>query len=260
MMSDDFSQGALSKRLQELSVRNNSPASTQSRTLAAMNGIKALILRENLSPGDPLPTEAKLEKELGVSRSSVREAVRKLEALDIVEVRHGSGSFVGKMSLSPVVETLALRASLSAEGGAEFLLEVADARRTLDQGLAATVIEHYRDNPDPTLDEIVQTMMDKAASGEGFMPEDINFHDTMLKSLNNELIRQTYSSLWLVHSAILPDLVTDTTGKAVPTARAHRAMLDAAYAGDVDAYSVAVNEHYQPLKESLAALVEARAE
>ena len=72
MMSDDFSQGALSERLKELSVRDNSTASTRSRTLTAMNGIKALILRENLGPGDPLPTEAKLEKELGVSRSSVR--------------------------------------------------------------------------------------------------------------------------------------------------------------------------------------------
>ena len=91
------------------------------------------------------------------------------------------------------------------------------------------------------------------------MPEDINFHDIMLQAVTNELLRQTYSSLWLVHSAILPDLVTDTTGKAVPTAKAHRAMLDAAYAGDVNAYRTAVDEHYQPLRESLAALVETRA-
>lgn len=256
MMSDDFSQAALSTRLEKLAVRYNAPSTTQSRAAAAMNEIKALILQDNLAPGDPLPTEAKLEKRLGVSRSSVREAVRKLEALDIVEVRHGSGSFVGPMSLEPMVETLALRASLSAAGGADFLLEVAQARRTLDLGLAPAVVAHYQGNPDPVLDELVDTMIEKAEAGEGFMPEDIHFHDTMIGALGNELMRQTYSSFWLVHSSILPDLVTDTSGKAVPTAKAHRAMLDAAYAGDLEAYLEAVDAHYKPLQESLAALVE----
>src|SRR5690606_15222188 len=63
--------------------------------------IRELILTRELRTGDPLPTEAELCDALDVSRSSVREAIRSLATLDIVEVRHGHGTFVGKMSLDP---------------------------------------------------------------------------------------------------------------------------------------------------------------
>ena len=77
-----------------------------------MDAIKSYILRHGLHPGDRLPTESALCADLGVSRSSVREALRRLQALDIVTVRQGSGSYVGEMSMQPLVETLVLRAAL----------------------------------------------------------------------------------------------------------------------------------------------------
>ena len=64
-----------------------------------MDAIKSYILRERLQPGDVLPTETQLCDTIGASRSSVREAVRKLEALNIVKVEHGKGTFVGSLSL-----------------------------------------------------------------------------------------------------------------------------------------------------------------
>ncbi len=75
--------------------------------------IKQLILTRDLKPGDLLPTEAELCETLGVSRSSVREAMRTLATLDIVEVRYGHGTFVGGMSLDPMVEALVFRGVLS---------------------------------------------------------------------------------------------------------------------------------------------------
>ena len=52
------------------------------------------ILRDNMQPGDKIPTEAELIQMLGVSRSTVREAVRRLETRNILEVRQGAGTFV----------------------------------------------------------------------------------------------------------------------------------------------------------------------
>lgn len=87
-----------------------------SRTLLrqeVVEGIKRYILDERLRPGDPLPTEPALCEALGASRSSVREAVKILDALDIVDVRHGHGTYVGRLSLSALVESLTFRGLLS---------------------------------------------------------------------------------------------------------------------------------------------------
>ena len=56
----------------------------------ARSRIKANIIENRLRPGDPLPSESELAQDLAVSRSSVREAVKALEVLGIVEVRHGT--------------------------------------------------------------------------------------------------------------------------------------------------------------------------
>ena len=69
----------------------------------AEEGIKNYILTHRLQAGDLLPSEAVLCEELGCSRSSLREAVRTLSSLDIVEVRHGHGTFVSEMSLAPLL-------------------------------------------------------------------------------------------------------------------------------------------------------------
>ncbi|MGO1588094.1 FadR/GntR family transcriptional regulator, partial [Corynebacterium casei] len=74
------------------------PLPPLNRTESAIQAIKSYIVNHNLKPGDPLPSEHQLCQELQVSRSAVREAVGQLQALDIVRVERGKGSFVGDMS------------------------------------------------------------------------------------------------------------------------------------------------------------------
>ncbi len=252
MMSDNFPQAAVADLLSSVAISTAvTPATSTTRAVATMNAIKAHILRNNLNPGDPLPTEAVLEEELGVSRSSVREALRRLEALDIVKVKQGSGSFVGEMSLEPMVETLVLRASLSAEGNRKFLREVAETRRTLDIGAAATIVAALKGSRNEELHQIVDSMVAAAERDGQFMAQDVAFHEALFRSSPHQLIRQIYSSLWLVHTSIVPNLDTVVEGSAVRTARAHLDMLEAAEAGDLAAYLAAVDDHYAPLLESL---------
>lgn len=63
--------------------------------------IKELILERRLGPGDPLPTEAELMELFEAGRVSVREALKALQAMNVVEIRRGFGTFVGSLSLSP---------------------------------------------------------------------------------------------------------------------------------------------------------------
>ena len=157
-----------------------------------MDAIKSYILRHGLHPGDRLPTESALCADLGVSRSSVREALRRLQALDIVTVRQGSGSYVGEMSMQPLVETLVLRAALDEINGAQSLHAIIDTRRALDLGIAVPLTRAMKGTTNPHL----------AAASRQEMED---------------------------------------------TAEAHAAILRACEAGDVEAYTAAVDAHYAPL-------------
>ena len=76
--------------------------SKKEASLVLQDKIKSLIIKQNLKSGDLMPTENELIEQLGVSRSSLREAIKSLEALYILDIRHGVGTFVSESSLVPL--------------------------------------------------------------------------------------------------------------------------------------------------------------
>lgn len=214
--------------------------------------IKQLILSRNLRPGDPLPTEAELCETLDVSRSSVREAIRTLSTLDIVDVRHGHGTYVGSMSLAPMVETLVFRGVLNPEDSLDALREVVEVRLALDLSMAERVVAAAQGEVHRELDELVDAMIAKAGNGELFLEEDRLFHTALFDATGNHLAGQLVGAFWDVHTAALPQLGITPPADIHHTANAHRDMLEAARSGDVHAYRDAVVEHYGPLQRVLA--------
>lgn len=75
--------------------------------LEIVSELKEYIKTENIKPGDKLPSERVLSEMLGVGRSSVREALRSLELLGIIETRHGGGTFLASSQHYKLVELLA---------------------------------------------------------------------------------------------------------------------------------------------------------
>lgn len=228
---------------------------TTSKTLGSrvdetMSAIKSYIIDHDLSPRDVLPTEQALCEELGASRSSIREAIRKLEALHIVQVTHGKGTFVGDLSLDPLVETLAFRAMIgnADKHNLQELRDVIQVRRSLDLGAADEIVERLRGTKQPELEHIIASMNDSAQQGDTFLQQDIVFHYYLLSLTDNHVLVQLAHSLWLVHMAVLPQLGLAVSTELETTANAHQHMLDAAIAGDIESFKRAVNEHYRPIE------------
>ncbi len=71
----------------------------------AFEAIRQYVVREKLRPGDPLPSERQMQQQLGISRAPVREALRVLQSVGMIEARQGKGLFVKRMDLRPVVDT-----------------------------------------------------------------------------------------------------------------------------------------------------------
>ncbi|CRH64768.1 FadR/GntR family transcriptional regulator [Gardnerella vaginalis] len=229
----------------------NNPTAPISRCDETINAIKSYILRKHLKPDDALPGEVQLCNQICTSRSSIREAIRKLEALNIVRVEHGKGTFIGSLSLSPMVETLAFRALISADKNLIDLQNVVEMRKFLDIGCAEEVVKSLAGTEQSNLFEIVNKMSKYAAQGKTFMQLDIDFHMGVLSQLNNNVAKQMVKSFWLVHMAVLPQLRIPVSAEIEQTADAHKDILKAAIAGDVNAYRQAIIKHYEPIESIL---------
>ncbi|MFC9560521.1 FadR/GntR family transcriptional regulator [Agromyces sp. NPDC056965] len=224
---------------------------TSRRRESVTDQIKHLILTEGLRPGDLMPTEAEICARLEVSRSSVREAMRTLAALDIVEVRHGHGTYVGQLSLAPLVEGLVFRGVVDQDDSVAALREVVEVREALDLAMAEQIVAALDGAHDPELERLVAEMTTKAARGEAFAAEDLAFHTRLLGYLDNALVGQLVAAFWEVNTVVYPMLGLAPAEDIVDTARAHGAMLEAAASGDAARYRRAVIEHYLPLRRAL---------
>jgi DNA-binding FadR family transcriptional regulator len=222
-----------------------------SRASSTAAQIKEFSLTQGLRPGDPLPTEAELCTLLGVSRGSVREAVRTLATLDIVEVRHGHGTFVGQMSLDALVEALVFRGVLSPGDDLQALREVLEVRQALDLAVAENVAAVFAGTSNPEIAALVTAMNDLAERGLPFMDQDRQFHALMLSRIDNSLVAQLVTAFWDVHTAVLPRLGVQVPEDIAQTVHAHGEMLAAAEAGDVESLRRSIIDHYAPLRRVL---------
>ena len=221
------------------------------RKVTTSDRIKDLILSDGLRPGDLLPTEGELCSRLGVSRSNVREAIRKLSTLDIVDVRHGHGTYVGEMTLDALVEALVFRGVLSPGDDLDALRDVVEVRKALDHGMSEQIVDALKGTENSELKALVDEMTALAAAGKTFPQQDRAFHTGLLAKLGNSLVGQLVAAFWDVHTAVLPKLNVAVASDLEQTAQAHGLMLEAAESGDAEAFRAAITAHHEPIMRAL---------
>ncbi|MDO5633297.1 MAG: FadR/GntR family transcriptional regulator [Micrococcus sp.] len=217
--------------------------------------IQDYIRRHRLAPGSLMPTEAELCDEIGVSRSSIREAMRVLATLDIVDVRHGHGTFVGELSLTPLVSGLVFRGSL-AGGTISTLRDVVQLRTALDLQVGPELIEYYRGTTNPDLRALVDQMRERNARGEHFREPDLRFHELLTAPLENEIVRQLITAFWSVHTDLVPLIASTPSADMDATVQAHDDIVSALEAGDGPGYDAAIRAHYAPLSALITNLAQ----
>ncbi|MDV3124165.1 FadR family transcriptional regulator [Mycobacterium sp. 21AC1] len=210
--------------------------------------IKEYILTNHLSPGDPLPTENELSQQLNVSRSRIREAVKTLSALDIVEVRHGYGTYVGQLSFRAMVESLAFRGMLNAEDGLHVFAELVDFRELIETSLAGQIMDRLTPQAALSMRRLTEAMAEKAARGEEFPAEDREFHLLLMETSGALAVGMT-GAFWDVHALASRSL--GPPDDLQETVDGHVAILDAIEMGDADQLRKAISAHYAPVRERM---------
>ncbi|MFB7595584.1 FadR/GntR family transcriptional regulator [Streptomyces sp. NPDC056160] len=218
--------------------------------------IKSYILDNRLGPGDPLPSEAELCTALGASRSSIREAVKTLAVLDIVEVRRGHGTYVGRLSLSALVEGLVFRGLLSPQDDLRILSELIEVRELIERGMAERILAALAPEDLDALDALVDEMDRRGAAGEDLAECDRAFHERLMEPIDNKLVGQLSQAFWDVYAIVAPHLQGVSETDEAGTVADHRAIVRAARDGDAAGFARALSGHYAPVRARLA---EARA-
>ncbi len=137
-----------------------------------------------------MPTEAELGERLGISRNSVREALKALQAVDIIEVRHGFGTYVGECSLDPFAEALIFRGRRAVRGDRHDLAELVDVRHALEVGLVERLIAVITDDDLARLAARLDTLREYAGRGAAGDAADRAFHEELYAPLGNRLMNQ----------------------------------------------------------------------
>ncbi|MEV8089812.1 FadR/GntR family transcriptional regulator [Streptomyces nigra] len=150
----------------------------------AIEKIKAMIVSGALRPGDRLPKESELAAELGLSRNSLREAVRALSLIRILDVRQGDGTYVTSLDPQLLLEALSFVVDFHRD---DTVLEFLAVRRILEPAAtamaAALISEQQLDALAGELDRLGD-----APSVEELVASDLEFHRGIVRASGNSVL------------------------------------------------------------------------
>lgn len=167
-----------------------------SRTDEVVDGIKRMILDGTLGPGDRLPVEKDLAESLGVSRGSLREGVRALSILGVVDTRQGDGTYVTSLDPQRLLAPMGFVVDLQGESSA---LSFHAVRRILETEAAA--LAAARITPEAlaearrVLDGVDDVLAATPVDHERFIEADIAFHRVVAEQAGNPVLAALVESL-----------------------------------------------------------------
>ncbi|MFB9902814.1 FadR/GntR family transcriptional regulator [Allokutzneria oryzae] len=212
-----------------------------------------LILDRGLAPGESMPTEPVLMDELGASRNSVREALRALHTLGIVDIRHGYGTFVGAAPITAFTPGLLFQARQSLGKDASVLADLVEIRRILETDLIGKVV--------PLADEDFLAELDglTARMESGEKDADERFHQTLYRPVGNDFALQLIALFWTVYHRLEAEI--EPPGKAAEEiGHGHGEIVAALRTGDPAAARAAMTEHFADIETRVATLMSRLAE
>jgi GntR family transcriptional regulator, transcriptional repressor for pyruvate dehydrogenase complex len=157
----------------------------------AIAKIKEMIVSGELRPGDRLPRESDLAQRLGLSRNSLREAVRALSLVRILDVRQGDGTYVTSLDSGVLLDALSFLLDLHHDNNVVHTLE---ARRALEAAAAALAAQYIEPHE---LDRLYFLMEEAArcATIEEFVDNDLEFHRSIAIASRNPVLVALLDSL-----------------------------------------------------------------
>lgn len=189
----------------------------------AIQSIKAMIVAGELAPGDRLPPEKELSERLGLSRNSLREAVKALELIKVLDVRQGDGTYVTSLEPHLLLEAMSFVIDLHHD---QSVIEIFEVRRVLEPYAAARAARHITDAQVAELRDMLAAV-DESTPVEDLVAHDIEFHRLITQASGNAYLASLLDGLSssTVRARVWRGLTQDRS--VARTLDEHKAILDA---------------------------------
>ncbi len=157
--------------------------------------IRRYITEQQLQPGDRLPSEEALCAQLGVGRSAVREGLKGLEAIGMIESRRGAGSYVAQFDPGRYIEYFTAATLLDGLS----IQELTEVRSLLEVAWVSDAVQRLTDEDLADLVAAFDRMRDHAALGQPYRWDDFEVHRIIMRHVPNRLIRSMLDALYTLY-------------------------------------------------------------
>lgn len=179
-----------------------------------------LIRRTPYRAGQKLPNEYRLSEQFGVSRSTIREAIRSLSSKGILEVRRGSGTYVVEAML-PENDPFGIK---DFEDKEVIALDLVEVRLMIEPAMAEAAARNATETEIEELKRLCDLVEEKGLHGENYVEEDIAFHCYVAECSRNKVVEQLIP---IIDTAVMMFVNITHKGLLNETIRTHREVVDA---------------------------------
>ncbi len=153
--------------------------------------IKELFAQGDLKPGDKLLSEREFAERLQVSRASVREALSALEAMGLIEIKPGEGTFIRQKGVSSIIEPLALLLLMEKDQ----VFELLELRKILEVEAAGLAALRATEEDVERMFEVIKKMEEDLAMGLLGEEADFEFHFAIAEAAHNSLLMRLMNTI-----------------------------------------------------------------
>jgi GntR family transcriptional repressor for pyruvate dehydrogenase complex len=199
-----------------------SPIQRTTLTAAAFEQLISNVVNGRWKAGDRIPAERELCQQLGIARTSLREALKAMELVGMVDSRVGDGTFV-----CPRSEFLArpLLWAFTGNDNTEFE-EIMEARILIEENLAGLAAQRGTEEEIAAIHEAVQMLQEDIARGEPILDADMAFHLAIARASHNNVLAKSVQLLrnlmrqWLYYKVLMPEAAPRVLKRHLAIARA----------------------------------------
>jgi GntR family transcriptional regulator, transcriptional repressor for pyruvate dehydrogenase complex len=214
----------------------------------AIEKIKAMIVNGTLRAGDRLPKEADLAADLGLSRSSLREAVRALSLMNILDVRQGDGTYVTSLEPTLLLEALSFIVDFHRDAT---VLELLAVRRILEPAATAMAAERATDAELEELGKLLDSLGPDPSADE-LVANDLEFHRRIVACSGNSVLSSLVETMSAPTTRARVWRGLTQAGAWERTLAEHRAILHAMVLRDAEAARSWSTVHIASVEQWLA--------